>query len=231
MIYIFLTIEGVLYLTFMIMDVLNIAQSAKIKFVAIALCFLYVFVRFIQTRIRKTKGNDRAVMAMALFFTVIADTQLLFDGNYLMGLCCFAIVQWIYTYRIHEPNPIVQMQRKIFIYRIMLTGMVAFIAICCNILVDAIAAVSIFYFVCFLDNLRLLLQCYQKYKKDVWYLYFLGGMILFVLCDICVGIYNIGDYVTITSSLIRYAGIGMWFFYLPSQVLLVLSSEKRSKSL
>ena len=46
------------------------------------------------------------------------------------------------------------------------------------------------------------------------------GLLLFTCCDICVGAWNLG-------LLPGFTRIGMWLFYLPSQVLIVLSQEER----
>lgn len=48
------------------------------------------------------------------------------------------------------------------------------------------------------------------------------GLVLFILCDLCVGAYNLALYFDYT---LNFAQVGMWFFYLPSQVLIVLSQE------
>ncbi|MCR5330365.1 MAG: hypothetical protein K6E62_04155 [Lachnospiraceae bacterium] len=60
---------------------------------------------------------------------------------------------------------------------------------------------------------------------------FLVGMILFLLCDINVLLYNLGDYVSIDAplynSLSAAAPYLIWVFYLPSQVLIVLSNLRR----
>ena len=50
---------------------------------------------------------------------------------------------------------------------------------------------------------------------------FAAGLTLFVGCDLCVGLFN-----TLPESAPLYpaVSVGMWFFYLPSQVLITLSA-------
>ena len=48
------------------------------------------------------------------------------------------------------------------------------------------------------------------------------GLTLFVGCDACVGLYNV---LPLASPLYPTASVGMWFFYLPSQVLIALSAR------
>lgn len=45
---------------------------------------------------------------------------------------------------------------------------------------------------------------------------FAWGLLLFVGCDVCVGAWNLGLFED-------FSRVGMWFFYLPSQVLITLS--------
>ena len=57
---------------------------------------------------------------------------------------------------------------------------------------------------------------------------FLIGLVLFLLCDINVMIYNMDGFVNVSSSFYHMlkssSVILMWAFYLPSQVLIVLSA-------
>jgi len=48
---------------------------------------------------------------------------------------------------------------------------------------------------------------------------FAAGLTLFVCCDLCVGMFNLG-------ILRAFSSVGMWLFYLPSQVLIVLSAKE-----
>lgn len=52
---------------------------------------------------------------------------------------------------------------------------------------------------------------------------FAVGLILFICCDICVGLWNL--YPPLPPLLREFVRVGIWFFYLPSQVLIVLSQE------
>ena len=47
------------------------------------------------------------------------------------------------------------------------------------------------------------------------------GLTLFVGCDTCVGLFNV---LPAGSPLYFPASVGMWLFYLPSQVLIALST-------
>jgi len=63
---------------------------------------------------------------------------------------------------------------------------------------------------------------------------FLLGMILFFLCDIQVGLYNLSLYLSNESKvldvLVQISGIGMWACYLPGQVAISMSDAKYNRS-
>ena len=54
---------------------------------------------------------------------------------------------------------------------------------------------------------------------------FAWGLWLFLLCDVCVGVHNQPE--LFPEWLAAFAQVGMWLFYLPGQVLLVLSGRKK----
>ena len=59
---------------------------------------------------------------------------------------------------------------------------------------------------------------------------FLIGMILFFLCDLCVGFYNMSYYIDFQSPiemiLEKISVLGMWGFYYPGQILIALSTKR-----
>ena len=54
---------------------------------------------------------------------------------------------------------------------------------------------------------------------------FAWGLWLFLQCDVCVGVHNQPE--LFPGWLAAFAQVGMWLFYLPGQVLLVLSGRKK----
>ena len=50
---------------------------------------------------------------------------------------------------------------------------------------------------------------------------FAAGLTLFAGCDLCVGLFNV---LPPSAPLYPVSSVGMWFFYLPSQVLIALSA-------
>lgn len=227
--YLFIMSESIFYITFLILDFYDIynKQSSVLKFSGIILCFLYLIIMLIFQNLKKDYFNkDRAIMAIALFFTVLADVFLLFTENNFTGICFFIIVQMLYLYRISKSNNI-SVKHCLIIY-IIITCIILAVTLYINIHIDIIVIAVSFYFICFINNIKLLINS-NKVNDIFRYRFFLIGMILFILCDINVGLYNIRNYIDINNNIINniidFSEKAMWLFYLPSQVFLVLSVE------
>jgi len=102
---------------------------------------------------------------------------------------------------------------------------------------DTLLLVSVFYIVNFVSNLIFLIHLYPKkhyMNGQIRYDLFLLGMILFFLCDIQVGLYNLSLYLSNESKvldvLVQISGIGMWACYLPGQVAISMSDAKYNRS-
>jgi hypothetical protein len=56
-------------------------------------------------------------------------------------------------------------------------------------------------------------------------------MVLFLLCDLNVGVFNLTGFVSVNSSwfhnLYAISAIAMWLFYLPAQVFISLSGQAK----
>jgi len=92
----------------------------------------------------------------------------------------------------------------------------------------------LFYTISFLSNyLKFALKTFGKKEKDKKCLFpktklFFAGLTLFILCDLNVLIFNLYMFININSAfynnLNSLASIMIWGFYLPSQVIIVLSA-------
>jgi len=68
--------------------------------------------------------------------------------------------------------------------------------------------------------------CFHGKSRDIRL--FAWGMVLFLLCDINVGIFNLSGFINVGpvyEVLYGISSISMWLFYAPSQVLIVLSGD------
>jgi len=241
--YWFLVIEVIIYSSFLYLDFYSreYAYSNRLKFAGIFLCFFMTFLSLVLDKREKSdkrkevdkEGQDCFLVFAAFFFTVGADILLLFTDAYWQGVVCFIIVQSIYFYRI---SILASEGRNSFYIRHLLVRIC--LGVLCNLIFlfcgiwEPVTCASSFYLISFVGNLYWLFKIFLEHKKvreKSWFLRFLSGMVLFFLCDICVGVYNLTDYLPFltkdTARYLQYAGNLMWMFYLPGQVLLSLSGK------
>lgn len=207
-------LEGCLYLAFLGMDLFQPGSGWDIplKYLSILLCFCFV--------LRTGQGRDGLLMKIALGFTLLADLFLLVLNRwYLVGVACFCVVQLLYLTRIAGLRP------EKFILRLALRGLVAIVAL---LIVwrlgalDGLTALSLFYFS------QLVCNALESLRLGAPFRGFALGLFLFVGCDLCVGLQNLSVWFpTAGGPLVAFARIGMWLFYLPSQVLISLSVKRK----
>lgn len=206
MINIFICLEAALYLAFTAMDVFELGGSSPLKFAGIALCFAF-------SLLLSAEGGERLVTA-AIGLSMTADIfLLLLDRYYAAGMGLFFIVQLLYFARIYRANG----HKSAWPTRLLLfTGCFALFTSIdgADVLLALPAALYFSFFLC---------NVMQASGSENRLLF--AGLCVFICCDICVGLHNMPA--RLPDWLSRAAGIGMWTFYLPSQVMLVLSGKER----
>lgn len=230
----FVFIQVILYVSFLAIDLTgaSIALSIGIKYSIIILCFCYALF---------TKSSvDKSILfciRIGLFFTLISDLFILILDYYFIGVLTFIIVQQFYGLRIsmvkNSPSTeegklaIVQSFIVRFAMQVSSAAFISYLLHVAGINVDTLLVASIFYFISILNNaLRALIIVTQK-KKHKDFLVFTIGIVLFLLCDINVGLFNITGFIALPEDVYRVvyslSSILMWTFYAPSQVLIALS--------
>ncbi len=201
----FLIIEAALYVIFMSMDLFSVGGSSTgFKYASILLCLLF-------STICAAEGGDRYV-PFAQLFTVIADFFLLvINAHYLAGVVSFIIAQSIYLFRLYKKAGKLWLPGRITaaVLAVLLLGLTGMFSL--------LNLASVFYYSLLLGNMALS----WSLKDKKWRIFALG-LTLFALCDLCVGIFNLGG--VMPAALYQFSTIGMWLFYLPSQVLISLSA-------
>ena len=223
---VFPVLAGLLWLVFLTLDLTRAWSSTWVKFAAICLCCV--------TALLGAKTTDGKVVAAALCFTVAADWFLLVrNDHYGVGIGLFIVVQALYAYRLYLLRGKKICRWGLVLRLLSLIG-VLLITLTVFLLDDLIADAfggnlnllslllafighgllflipPLFYF----SNLCVNAAEAFALKKPL----FGVGLLLFICCDLCVGVYNL-------APLTGFTWWGSWLFYLPSQVLIVLSQE------
>lgn len=227
-------IQTIFYGLFLFLDLTSeqINLSNKIKFGIIILCFCFV--------LSKNEGTNKSIrlfLRLAFFFTLISDLCLLILDYYYYGILSFIIVQQLYSLRIDlskVQSGHIESKEKIipkFLQRLVVKSLVTIVLCsimkCIGVTLDSLLIATVFYFISIVTNvIRAGVMAFfqQKEKSN---LFFAFGMILFLLCDINVGMFNLSNYVPLSDDMYGFinsiSSILMWTFYAPSQVLIALS--------
>lgn len=204
----FLSVEGVLYAVFLALDLMGRgSQTISIKYAGILLCLAF-------SLLCAARGGNRLV-PIALALTAGADWFLLVrNDHYALGVVLFLCVQSVYFLRLRAAGAPAAWPLR--------SGLAlgAGLAVCAAGMAVGQAAplnlLAALYFSQLLSNTILA----WTLKGRRWRRFALG-LTLFVGCDVCVGLFNV---LARISPLYPAISVGMWLFYLPSQVLIVLSA-------
>lgn len=193
----FLLAEGLIYAAFLTLDLCTRQGDAlPVKYAGILLCLLFALLR----------GSRR--IAAALAFTAAADWFLLIRGDHLIfGVALFLCVQTLYALHLCRNGcaPALRLRAA--------AALAAAFLVILSGLVTPLNLLALIYFSQLAVNAAL---AWRQRRLRLFAL----GLTLFIGCDLCVGLYNV---LPTDSALFPFASVGMWLFYLPSQVLIALS--------
>ncbi len=213
---IFIAVESAIYLAFNVMAAAGMPDPVYLKYSGVLLCFAVSFVLFFITGRRA----DGLIISVALLSTAVSDLFILVLGDYYeIGLVTFIIAQSVYFYRLYADRI-----KKIYIsLAVRLTVAVAVIIVFAAIgqLNLLVAECAVYITMLVANVVDAFIICRRGYKN----LLFAIGLLLFLCCDICVGLNNFGEVlnVELSKGLINFVSFAMWAFYLPSQVLITCS--------
>ena len=219
-----LLVELFLYTLFLYFDFndINIEISNWLKYVGIIICFLASLIPIFS----KNSAKSQYFIPFSLFFTLISDYFLLINTDknlYIFGVVIFIIVQlsyfiYIETLKKNKTSFLISL-----IFRIILSSIL--IIVLSIIRFDLLSIVSACYFVELLMNF---ITSLSLIKINKYFLIFSIGLLLFIGCDISVGLTNLDLFEGHIKNLVSNL---MWIFYLPSQVLISFSNYINFKNI
>jgi len=213
---IFVAAELAIYITFICMESAGNYDTIMIKYAGILICLAAAAVGCLFY------GKDGLVLTCALVFTAISDLFILVMNKYYeIGVTTFIVVQTIHFLRIYLING-----RKPYISLGIRFGLATVILIILGATgkLNALTGLVAVYLPMLTGNVA---ESIFLYKKSLHYILYAVGLFLFLCCDICVGLDNFAMMgITLPEGLKNFVGSAIWIFYLPSQVLIVLSAKK-----
>ena len=225
----------ILYLLFIYLDFFNtefFISTKYIKYLSILLCFSLSIILNKNSFGDINSRKDIFLLELAMFITTIADLFIVILDFYLLGVVLFSFVQIVYSvrYSTKKTKGILINFLITFLCILLLYSIISIFKNETNILVP----ISIFYFICLLTSVgKAILVCKNNlYPAPNKYMIIIG-MVLFLLCDICVALSNISMLVPLVGYPIllvsQISSFLIWVFYLPSQLLLALSGDSKFK--
>ena len=201
----FLLTEGLLYGAFLYWDLtVGGPGSNLIKYASILLCALFSMGWALL-------GGGERLVAAALALTAGADTFLVaLVDHYVLGMALFCAVQLCYLLRVRRMSGRSWPWGRLVLCLLSLAGLRA---LGLWNLLDGLALV---YFSNFLCSALLSLSCQGKRAR-----WFSAGLFLYLCCDVCVAFFQFPQ--LLQAAAYAFVRVGMWLFYLPGQVLIVLS--------
>lgn len=222
----FIIAEIILYIVFLTLDCASVdlsSAAAYVKFASILFCAAMSILIFIEN-----KTIEGLFIMLGLSFTLAADYYLIFTDRYIYGIISFIIVQVIYLNKLLWSK---KLKYKIgFIVLIFMLWNIAMLLIKGIYVLEPIAVLALLYIVTFLTNIAIAAVTLYK-KRTIENKMFLAALILFLMCDLNVGLVNIDTaQLSFSLSVSNLNYILIWFFYLPSQVLFVLFAALKGNS-
>lgn len=199
-----------IYVSFLLLDIYfpGYQGTAVLKYVGIFLCVVYAYQKY---------HSDTALI-LALLFTFLADTILVWTRYEIMGVFCFCIAQSAHLIRLNRKYTA---NIKLLVLALSLITIITLL-----LRVPAIYVVSCAYIVLLVTNFILAIKDYLRHKDNIHSRYGFYGFLLFICCDICVGTRHLVLDGLISDAMLPLINYLVWVFYYPSQVLIANSSDQ-----
>ena len=197
-------------------------------------CYLTIVMAFIFSMFYLSSDKYNFICMIAFIFTLISDFFLVVNGKAEykgIAMTSFFVVQMMYATYIYLS---IENRKKLVVglsIRLFLTiGTVIVTTVVLKTSTDYLAIISMIYFVNLFCNI---LDCIINVKKMN---ILLVALVLFMLCDVVTGL-SVADgmYFKIAETSLLYKIIYVpfnliWFFYVPSQVLIALNLYRKKRS-
>lgn len=209
-----LLIWALIYASFLFLDIFspNFIGATAIKYTGIFLCLIYAYSKF----------RADTLLILALLFTLLADTILIWTPLQIPGVYCFVFAQFFHITRLVKSHPKNLIAFFLIVFLLFAAGTVQGI--------PPIYAIAFIYATTLILNIIVAISWYRAESQNFHARCAAYGFLLFLACDICVALQFLAlDHIlpTLILPVISYL---VWLFYYPSQVLISNSSNLRVRT-
>ncbi len=178
--------------------------------------FSFIVINFFINLLFAEKSADFALTAIALFFTIIADRILVYNVISLMELAItfFTFTQIAYFFKnfLASNGKIRKIAFSIALPVVIIGGLITARFVMGKI--DYLTIIALTYFT------FLVISCIFAFTRFIKNPLFALGLLLFICCDIILGLDVIGVGGSVGEIV---AEMNCWWFYFPSQALIIMS--------
>lgn len=212
--YVFISIELLLYI---LIFTTKSNMVSIYSYLSIVCAFAYSL-----TFLEYKQNKSANLLRLGLLFTVIADFFLVLLGGYKeAAMIAFSMTQISYALLLLEFTKYIKIELVVRAIGSLLTLVITLVVLKENI--DFLALISMFYY------FNLILNAIYSFIHSPSNLFTIG-LVLFIMCDTIIGLQNMINYLPIGEESLLYKIIFVpfnlaWVFYLPSQVLISLTSN------
>ena len=199
-----------IYVAFLCMDIFlpGFAGSPLLKYIGIFLCVVYA----------NQKYHTDYNLQLAILFTFLADTILVWTPYTIAGVYVFCFAQFMHLTRLTKLPYI-----SLCIYA---GGLSLFFALAIANGLDPIYAVATVYGIQLICNVVMSVKLWRANSKHFRTRCAFYGFIAFLCCDICVALRFLALDGALPAAIIPTVAFLVWVFYYPSQVLIANSSTR-----
>lgn len=215
---VFILVQTVIYIIYNVLSARQPEDPIELKYAGILLCLAVSAVMIYFNR-----DADSVIATAAMVFTAISDLFILvLDDYFKIGLATFIIAHSLYLYRLYNGRV-----KKIWISLTVRAVVAAIlIGVVCGVFgADLLIIEAGVYIVLLFGNcVEALIMCNRGLKNILFSI----GLLLFLGCDICVGLKHgsmVG--VELSEKVYNFVVYMIWVFYLPSQVLIACALLKK----
>ncbi len=190
----------------------NSLFTTSIKLSSILLCLIYTVIYFYRDKL----------LILSMSTTLIADIILATDNIAIIGLLFFLATQFIHLVRLtNSQDKKIQTRIALFIaFSIVLITL----SLATNIM-QPIFAIATFYLLTLCTNIYISWRWKRQETHDFHAFSALWGFILFLACDLCVGVSYLSLIHFFADFFYQPANFLAWVFYCPAQIFLSNSAK------
>lgn len=200
-------------------------MSRYLQYGTVVICFLAVMVILLLERRKQGWTSwpiaDRYLIPLGLGLTVVADTFLVLLVRYeLAGVAFFCMVQTVYALYLEARK-----RRSNIVWAVRFSVvLLIWIGLAIADALDILSLAGGYSMGMLIMNV--ILAWRRAPSRRAGHIFALG-LTLFLLCDLCVGLFNASAYLAAFPAAVGpIASRLIWWFYLPSQILIALSYER-----